>query len=435
MAAPELSSPLADWLERALDEPVDWRYKGMPPTSGALTLRSLGDQGWNVLARDLMFPLMVLKERALAHNVGELARFASDHGAQLAPHGKTYMSPQIFKRQLDAGAWGITAATISQMRAYRAFGVERVLLANELVDPVGLRWVASELDADERFSFYCLVDSERGVELMDEALAAVAPRRRLAVLVELGWPGTRAGCRTDDEALAVVAAVKRSAHLELAGVEGYEGVIGHSRDDEVLAAVDEFLGRIREFVTELDRRGAFEERDEILVTAGGSAYFDQVVDQLALGSTLSRPVRLVVRSGGYATHDAGLYERLSPLRSGVADDPLQQALELWGEVLSRPEPDLAIVGFGKRDAPHDVDLPMPRRIVRASGEQVAVDGQLEVFELMDQHAFARVKGVHIDVGDLVVCGISHPCTAFDKWRLIPTVDDDYGVTGAIRTYF
>ena len=435
MSAAELSSGLDVWLERALDEPVDWRYKGMPPTDAEVTLRSLADQGWNVLARDLVFPLMVLKERALSHNVAQLARFASEHGAQLAPHGKTYMSPQIFKCQLDAGAWAITAATISQVRAYRAFGVERVLLANELVDPVGLRWVASELDADERFSFYCLVDSERGVALMDGALAATAPRRRLAVLVELGWPGTRAGCRTDEQALAVVAAVRRSAHLELAGVEGYEGVIGHSRDDEVLAAVDRFLERMRAFVTQLDAGGAFAAREDILVTAGGSAYFDQVVDRLALGSTLSRPVRLVVRSGGYATHDAGLYERLSPLRSAVAEDPLQQALELWGEVLSRPEPDLAIVGFGKRDAPHDVDLPMPLRLVRGSGEHVALEGQLEVFELMDQHAFVRLRGAEVDVGDLVACGISHPCTAFDKWRLIPTVDDDYRVTGAIRTYF
>ena len=435
MSAAELSPRLDAWLERALDEPVDWRYKGMPATDLEVTLRSLGDQGWNVLARDLMFPLMVLNERALEHNLDQLARFASEHGAQLAPHGKTYMSPQIFKRQLDAGAWGITAATISQVRAFRAFGVERVLLANELIDPAGLRWVSSELDADGGFSFYCLADSERGVALMDEALAASSPRRRLAVLVELGWPGTRAGCRTDEEALAVVAAVARSAHLELAGVEGYEGVIGRSRDEEVLAAVDRFLERIRGFVTRLDAGGVFAERDEILVTAGGSAYFDQVVSRLALGSTLSRPVRLVVRSGGYATHDAGLYERLSPLRSGVADDPLQQALELWGEVLSRPEPDLAIVGFGKRDAPHDVDLPLPHRLVRGSGEDLKVDGQLEVFELMDQHAFVRVGEVEVEVGDLVACGISHPCTAFDKWRLIPTVDEHHRVTGAIRTYF
>lgn len=435
MSAAELSSRLDEWLERALDEPLDWRYKGLSLIDGDLTLRSLGARRLDAVAGDLSLPVLVLKESALQHNVEEVARFCAEHGAELAPHGKTYMSPQVFKRQLDAGAWGMTAATISHVRIYRAFGIERILMANELVDAAGLRWLARELDADDRFSFYCLVDSERGVGLMDEALGAVAPRRALSVLVELGWPGTRAGARTDEQALAVVEAVQDSRHLELAGVEGYEGVIGHERDPGTLAAVDSFLARVRAFAVELDCRGAFDDRHEVLVTAGGSAWFDRVVDQLALGSTLSRPVRLVLRSGGYATHDDGLYSRVSPLRSGVVGDPLLPALEIWGEVLSRPEPERAIVGFGKRDAPFDVDLPVPRRLARRSGERSDVEGGLEVLELMDQHAFVRVDGIELEVGDRIGCGISHPCTAFDKWRLIPLVDDDYRVTGAIRTYF
>ena len=54
----------------------------------------------------------------------------------------------------------------------------------------------------------------------------------------------------------------------------------------------------------------------------------------------------------------------------------------------------------------------------------------------DQHAYVRVgQGVEISVGDLVGCGISHPCTNFDKWRLIPLVDDDYTFVGAVRTFF
>ena len=44
-------------------------------------------------------------------------------------------------------------------------------------------------------------------------------------------------------------------------------------------------------------------------------------------------------------------------------------------------------------------------------------------------------GEDLRVGDLVGCGISHPCTAFDKWRLIPVVDDNYGVVDAVLTYF
>ena len=54
----------------------------------------------------------------------------------------------------------------------------------------------------------------------------------------------------------------------------------------------------------------------------------------------------------------------------------------------------------------------------------------------DQHAYlAFAAGDAPQVGDLIGCGISHPCTTFDKWRVLFTVDDDYRVTGAIRTFF
>ena len=54
----------------------------------------------------------------------------------------------------------------------------------------------------------------------------------------------------------------------------------------------------------------------------------------------------------------------------------------------------------------------------------------------DQHAYLSfAAGDAPQVGDLVGCGISHPCTAFDKWRLIPLVDQRYQVLDAVLTYF
>jgi D-serine deaminase-like pyridoxal phosphate-dependent protein len=84
-----------------------------------------------------------------------MARWCHDRGVELAPHGKTHMAPQLFARHLDAGACGITAATLSHVRTYRAFGVRDVLLTNELVDGAGLRWLAAELDAHPDFSIMC----------------------------------------------------------------------------------------------------------------------------------------------------------------------------------------------------------------------------------------------------------------------------------------
>ena len=56
--------------------------------------------------------------------------------------------------------------------------------------------------------------------------------------------------------------------------------------------------------------------------------------------------------------------------------------------------------------------------------------------LNDQHAFLDLPPeLPLAVGDMAAVGISHPCTTFDKWRLLPVVDDDYTVVEAVRTFF
>ena len=425
-----------DELARLLDEPVDWRFKGRPATRESITLGTFRERRWNVLGGDFLLPVLVLKERALDHNIQVVADYCREHAVSLAPHGKTSMAPQLFKRQLDAGAWGMTAATVSQVGVYRRFGVSRIVLANELVDGAGLRWIADELASDPGFDFYCLVDSVAGVDAMTAALAGATVGAPLQVLVELGVTGGRSGCRTLEEAKEVAVAASASPALALAGVEGFEGVIADPDVDVALGGVNEFLTRLRALATELAHDGAFAARDEIIVTAGGSAFFDRVVACLGPPWDLRLPVRLVLRGGCYASHDSGFYERLSPLGGRREDGRrLHAALEAWGVVLSRPEPDLAIVGVGKRDVPFDIDLPIPQRVSR-SGTIGEVYGKLVVAALNDQHAFVRLgSGARLDVGDLVGFGISHPCLAFDRWALIPLVDDDYTVVGAVRTFF
>jgi D-serine deaminase-like pyridoxal phosphate-dependent protein len=412
-------------LGRLLAEPIDWRYKGFPAEQA--TIGTVAEQNWNLLRGDLPLPAVVLKESALVHNLELVARWCRERGVLLAPHGKTTMAPQLFSRQLAAGAWAITAAHIGQVRMYRAFGVQRILLANELVEPVALRWLAAELAADPGFDFYCLVDSTDAIAQMEAALARC--RRPVQVLVELGYEGGRTGARTSKEAAEAAAAVARSKALELAGTECFEGLIGLERTGRSLDAVDRFVRRLRETTIELATQGAFVGRERVIVTAGGSAYFDRVAEILAGEWPLDMQVEVVLRSGCYVTHDVGMYERTSPF----ARD-LQPALEAWAAVLSRPEPTLALVGLGKRDVSHDVDLPLPRVVHDADGMREAAG--MRVTGLDDQHAYVELPADdRLAVGDLLGCGISHPCTTFDKWRLIPVVDDEYTVIDAVATFF
>jgi D-serine dehydratase len=372
--------------------------RDLTPSSPNFWDRGLG--GLDAIAgaslHDLPLPLLVLRDSAVEHNLQLMARWCAERGVSLAPHGKTTMAPALIRRQLDAGAWAMTAATVPQLAVMRAAGAERVILANELVGAPEIAWFEREREGMEAF---CLVDSVAGARAL---VAGVA--RPLGVLIELGGP--RAGCRTVEAALEVAEAI--APPLALAGVEGFEGTLPAEE-------VDGFLELMRATVEALDARDAFGE--EIIVTAGGSAFFDRVAEQLRFDG-LSAPVRVVLRAGCYLTHDDGLYAGVTPLPE------LRAALELWARVLSCPEPGLAIAGFGKRDAPYDIGLPVVR-----SHAGVRVDS------LNDQHAYLHDPDAVLAVGDTVVAGISHPCTAFDKWPLIAVASDDDTVIGAVRTYF
>lgn len=420
------------------DTPIDWRFKGLPELPVGTTLATLPEHKLNLLAGDLMLPALVLRRTAVEHNLRLMAAYCEEHGLTIAPHAKTSMAPNLLEMHAEAGAWGFTVATTSQARVLRAFGVERLLLANQVVEPSALRWLTAESDSDDGFELLSLVDSSRQVAILQEELSALRPRRPFRVLLELGFPGGRTGCRSVEEALEVARAVDAAADLELAGVEGFEGVItlgggGFSGD---AAPVDRFLLDLRRLTTEVHARGWFDGLAEIVVTAGGSTYFDRVAEILT-GWDLDIPMRTVIRSGCYSTHDHEMYEETSPLADRSTGPRLEPAFEAWGAVLSRPEPELVILGAGKRDFPYDYRLPVPLTVAsRTTGDRRPVRGVFTLTGANDQHAYIRVPADDpVDVGDLLALGISHPCTAFDKWRLIPIVDDAYTVVDGLLTFF
>jgi D-serine deaminase-like pyridoxal phosphate-dependent protein len=412
---------------------VDHRTKGFPAVREPVALGEVAAQRWSLT--DLEPPVLVLRERALEHNLALMADFCRSHGVDLAPHGKTTMAPQLWACQLEAGAWGISAATVRQARVMRDVGVRRVLLANELVDASAIDWVADRLD-DPSFELVCYVDSARSVEILADELRRLGAPRRLRVLVELGHAGGRTGCRAIAEAVEVARLVGTTPQLQLVGVAGYEGTICRDRSPECLAAVIGFLDDLRSLTQTLIDGSAFA-ADEVLLSAGGSAFFDLVVARLGGGWPATANVRVLLRSGCYLTHDSGYYERISPLSGGP--DPerrFRPALEVWGSVLSRPEPALAILGLGKRDVSFDLDLPVPFSLRTSTGGEIDVAGRLEITALNDQHAFCRIDpGVRVEVGDLVGSGISHPCAAFDRWRVIPVLDEGSTVIDAVATFF
>jgi D-serine deaminase-like pyridoxal phosphate-dependent protein len=423
-------------LDEVLAEAVDWQFKSFPIARGPVRVSTVGDQGWNALEPPFQLPLLVLKDQALSHNIETMAEYARARSVSLAPHAKTPLSPQIAARQLAAGAWGLTVANLHQARVLRSAGARRLIVANEVVDRSSALWLAGEINEDPGVEIYCLVDSIQGARLLNHHLAGAHNDVRLSVLIELGMPEGRCGCRSVDEACRLAATVADLERLRLAGVEGYEGVFSAGQVQDAIARVDRFLDELRELAERLDGASLFRDVREILVSAGGSIWFDRAAAKLSEPWNLTRPVRTVIRAGSYVTHDAGEYERLSPL-DGRATGPqrLEQALELWAEVVSRPEPELAVLNFGKRDAAYDRGFPIPFAARTSSGNYPLNPEDHEIVVLNDQHARMRLMNDSpLAVGDLVGSHVSHPCTSFDKWRLVPLVDDNYDVIGAIRSY-
>jgi D-serine deaminase-like pyridoxal phosphate-dependent protein len=399
------------------DLPLDWRFKGLPAFWWGRTPAQICASAPDLRAAGVLGPVCVLRDEALSHNVKTMAGWCRDRGVELAPHGKTHMAPQLLARQFASGACAVTVATVSQARAYRAFGVRDFIVANEVVDASALRWIAAESAADPDFALLCWVDSVAGVEQMASHLDGSS--RPVDVCVEIGPVGGRSGCRDAAAVDAVVRAAVASPALRLVGVAGYEAALGHDITPDALAGVTAYLAELR---SATERLADLFETDTVIATAGGSTYFDAVADELAIGSVAGRSVRTVIRSGCYLTHDHGLYARTSPLRDG-----LRPAMEVWAQVMSRPEPDLGLLTMGRRDVSFDQGMPVPLGLSDST-----------VSKLNDQHAYLRLgpaDAADVEVGSWLRFGISHPCTTFDKWQMIPVLDDDDRVVDLIRTYF
>ncbi len=447
---------------------IDCSHKSFPPSSWGMTPDEFlaGEPRLSAFQT----PLLTLDDASLRENTRVMAEWAKETGLRLAPHGKTSMSPRLWAMLTDAGAWGLTLATPWQVQVARSFGVTRILLANELVDPVALQWLCAELDGNPDFEFICWADSVDAVAMLERGAANGALSRRLDVVVELGGAGGRTGARSIADALVVADAIAASQHLRVAGVGGYEGALAHGRTPEGVQRVRDYLRSLVDLHRLAEAKGHYEDRRPVL-TAGGSAYFDLVADVLA---PLTDTATVVLRSGAYQLHDDGYYAETSPFGISNAGVRFEPAISLWARVLSRPEPELAILDAGRRDAPFDEGLPVAQQVLGLGphkSDALLADSRVEA--LNDQHTFLRLSRVSavqgrcravggtkvhassiqtccegtfesnptldLHVGDVVRLGISHPCTALDKWRLIPVISSkdaaDPHVLDVAATFF
>lgn len=357
------------------------------------------------------YPQLRLDLEALENNIGVMASWCRQRGVDLAPHVKTTMSAPIVARQVASGAVGVTVATVDQAGSALGWGHRHVLIANEVVDGYGLMRIRSWLEEGFGREIRCFVDSEAGVHAAARVFAGAAVS--LEVLIDVGTPGGRTGVRRLHDAVRLAGLVHGTPGLRLAGVAGYEGVVPNSRAESTVAAVDRHCQLVRDV---FGATAQYFETAAPIYSMGGSAFPDRVVEHLPDDSQLPG-TRRILRSGCYVTHDHGTYAGVSPVPG------LVPALSVRAVILSVPEEGMAVVGAGKRDLPYDAGLPVFLSARTADGVPKA-GATAVVHQLFDHHA-VLTGASGLDVTDVADFGISHPCSAFDRWPEY-VVTDGYG---------
>jgi len=398
---------------------IEISNKGFPLNSYGKTVDQFLSTKPNILTSGFQFPIMVLKDKALKHNIDRMARFCKSVGAELAPHVKTTMSPQIAQMQVDAGAFALTIANFWQAEIFRNFGFKKLIIANEVLDPTAIAAIA-DLNSKKSAKIIFYVDSIAGLEIIKK----YTPKDGIQNLfIEIGTDNGRGGIRDLDLVTKIAKNISEDSRLKLRGVTGFEGAVPNAA--RTSAGEDSVTKFCQKIVAAANNAYQYKSENEFIISAGGSAYFEIVASEL---NKFDKPKILLLRSGGYVTHDSRYYEEIYPFRD--SNDLLLPAIEVWAQVISAPEKEFGVLNLGKRDVGCDLHNPIP--VAKYSGKLSKFSGEIE--KLNDQHGFMRSKG-EFAVSELIGLGISHPCTTFDKWRLIPLVNDNYDVVDCIHTFF
>lgn len=422
---------------------LDDRIRGVPPGTSGLDSSLVAAEHWHPADGRMALPVLTLDEAAFAANRDLFLRYAREHNVAIAPHAKTPMAPDLARSLVEAGAWGTTVADIRQATVMLKAGLTRLIIANEVGGSGGASRLAVLAGAWPKAELYVFADSVDAVNALAEAWRANAALQPLRVLVELG--AGRAGARTTAQAEAIADAITAAGgRLKIAGVATYEGAAAQpdpGRTDEVISGL---LAMTADMFLRLRARVG---HAPLIVTAGGSVFFDKVVAALSPVVFGDGNATLVLRSGAIFFHDHGTYDRslgaLDARRgfaiggiSASARHSFRPALRLWAEVLSRPEPGLVICGMGMRDVSFDQGFPTLLTVFRAGKPLPMPAARAEVIKLNDQHAFLSIApSDDIAVGDVVEFGISHPCTCLDRYRVIFGVDATGHVRHAFPTWF
>jgi D-serine deaminase-like pyridoxal phosphate-dependent protein len=308
-------------------------------------------------------PALLLDVEAARENIRRMADSLTG-SAKLRPHAKLHKSPQIARWQLEAGAIGITTATVWEAAMLAEEGIGDLLIANQVVGPGKIRCAA---EVARETTLMVAVDDCDNAEAL--AAAAQAAGSRIGVLIDVDTGMNRCGVRSAEDALRVAACVSGLSGLQLRGVTGYEGhcVLEPDRATRT-AKANRAMDYLLSVVDQLAAAG----HDMEIISAGGTGTYD---------ITGLHPRITEVQAGTYVLMDAG--------RLAIAP-AFAPALTVLCTVLSR-QGTTAVLDGGRKTIGAELGLPQLVDVagsVRALNEEhllvdVPVDSPLRVGDVVE----------------------------------------------------
>ncbi|WP_426392670.1 DSD1 family PLP-dependent enzyme [Variovorax sp. R-27] len=294
-------------------------------------------------------PALLIELPAMTRNIERMAAFAKARGVNLRPHVKTHKSVEIARRQVAAGAVGVSCVTLGEAEVMVQGGIPGVLITSPAVTPSKIARLIKLAQRARPGDVMVVVDNPQN--LADLARAASELTHPLDVLVDYGAGYNRTGAATQAKVLELAALTAAEPRLRLRGLQSYAGNLQHivSRDERSAAAAG-----LRETVAGIVAAAKRQGLNFDIVTGAGTGTHDLDSQENAFTE---------LQAGSYVFMDA---EYTSVLASGEQPSPFDVSLFVQTAVVSTNAPDWVTVDGGTKCFSTDSGVPLVAKGADAS---------------------------------------------------------------------
>lgn len=292
---------------------------------------------------DLPTPALCLDLDLFESNIRTVVETCRQNHVEWRPHAKCHKSPLIGKRLVEAGACGLTCATLREAHTMAEAGIDDILIANLIAGPVK---VSQLVEVASKANVMICVDHRDQADAISTAMNQANQTVRVVIEVEIGMD--RVGVAIGDPAIELAKRVDSLPGLNLAGLMAYEGHLLTIEDrSEKKNAIQNSLGEVVELRSRFEKEGL----ENSILSCGGTGSFPITVQQDGITE---------VQAGGAIFMDAFYRDKC-----GITF--LENALTVLATVGSLPAADRAVIDAGRKAMNIEICTPQP---VGVSGVQV-----------------------------------------------------------------